>query len=50
MNNLCVQLHIVTWNTSKYKTPQEAVVSERFGGLMVFGILINVNNKQFVLY
>ncbi|CAF1273650.1 unnamed protein product [Adineta steineri] len=36
------ELHIVTWNTSKYKTPQEAVASEEFGGLMVFAVLINI--------
>jgi hypothetical protein len=32
----------VTWNTSRYKTAAEAMISERFGGLMVFASLIKV--------
>ncbi len=39
-----LQLHIVTWNTSRYRTPQAAAASEQFDGLMVFGILIKVKN------
>ncbi|CAF0810685.1 unnamed protein product [Rotaria sordida] len=44
------ELHIVTWNTSKYKTPQAAVTSEQFDGIMVFGILITIvpsDNQEF---
>ncbi|CAF1378858.1 unnamed protein product [Adineta steineri] len=36
------ELHIVTWNTSRYRTPQAAAASEQFDGLMVFGILIKI--------
>ncbi|CAF3809278.1 unnamed protein product [Rotaria sp. Silwood1] len=39
---LPAELHIVTWNTSQYRTPQEAMVSEQFGGLLVFAILIKI--------
>ncbi len=49
-NILCLQLHIVTWNISQYKTPQEAVMSERFGGLMVFAILIKVKDKKKLVF
>ncbi|CAF2870836.1 unnamed protein product [Rotaria sp. Silwood2] len=44
------ELHIVTWNTSRYKTPQAAAASEQFDGIMVFGILIKViptDNEEF---
>ncbi|CAF1336581.1 unnamed protein product [Adineta ricciae] len=44
------ELHIVTWNTSKYRTPQDAALSEQFDGLMVFGILLKVvssDNQEF---
>jgi carbonic anhydrase len=36
------ELHIVTWNTSRYQTPQAAAASDQFDGLMVFGILIKI--------
>ncbi|CAF1179239.1 unnamed protein product [Rotaria sp. Silwood1] len=45
------ELHIVTWNTSRYKTPQAAASSEQFDGLMVFGILIKIiptDNEEFI--
>ncbi|CAF4593137.1 unnamed protein product, partial [Rotaria sp. Silwood2] len=39
---LPAELHIVTWNTNQYRTPQEAMASEQFGGLLVFAILIKI--------
>ncbi|CAF3771005.1 unnamed protein product [Rotaria socialis] len=47
------ELHIVTWNTSKYKTPKAAAASDQFDGLMVFGILVKVvpsDNQEFAKF
>ncbi|CAF0909723.1 unnamed protein product [Adineta ricciae] len=36
------ELHIVTWNTTQFSTPQEAAISDQFDGLLVFAVLLNV--------
>ncbi|UJR31914.1 hypothetical protein I4U23_019388 [Adineta vaga] len=40
------ELHIVTWNTSRYSTPQAAAASEKFDGLMVFAVLIKIASSD----
>jgi len=40
------ELHIVTWNTTRYKTAQDAILSERFGGIMIFAVLVEVDSKE----
>ncbi|CAF1629380.1 unnamed protein product [Rotaria magnacalcarata] len=40
--HLPAELHIVTWNRTQYRTPEEAMASEQFDGLLVFAVLIKI--------
>ena len=43
------ELHIVTWNTTQFSTPQEAAISGQFDGLLVFAVLFNVSISRNIL-